>query len=507
MRHSTFRLILSLIILLILAAPILILQARSQGTRVAPQTTSVEYVRSSALFPNPERGFYYHTEAHSNDYTPLDLPTLQGYRQNEQITLILRVFYLEEFVTSDISPTYLDAMQADFDTVRAAGVKLIVRFAYTDQLPPTPPYGDASKAQILRHLEQVQPILQANRDVIAVVQAGFVGVWGEWYFTDHFVQDPNNPDEVTEADWANRREVVSEILRVLPTTRMVQARTPFIKQNIINRALPITPTEAYNRSDVARIGHHNDCFLASETDFGTYRSEVMEEEKAYLAEETRYLPMGGETCAPNPPRSDCPTAIEELSRFHWSYLNSGYHPDVLSSWETTCLQEIKRRLGHRLALVRGTYPDAVQPGGAFTVDIELQNDGWAAPFNPRLVELVLRNSTSGNLYRVQLPDDPRAWLPERGTISLTHTICTATSLPPGQYALLLNLADPEPSLSSLPAYAIRLANEAVWEENAGYNNLLHTITVQGATINPASPRSTMLEGCKENTFLPLTLSP
>ena len=185
MRKSIFRLVLPLIILSILTAQMLILQARPQFTTAAPQTTTVDYVGTSTLMPNPERGFYHHTETHSNDYTALDLATLQGYRRDEQITLILRLFYLEDFINSDISPTYLGNVQADFDTIRAAGLKAIVRFAYTNQLPPTPPYGDAPKAQILRHLEQLQPILQPNRDVIAVVQAGFVGVWGEWYYTDY----------------------------------------------------------------------------------------------------------------------------------------------------------------------------------------------------------------------------------------------------------------------------------------------------------------------------------
>lgn len=507
MRNSIFRLVLLLIILPILTAPLLILQAQPQLTPAAPQTTTVEYVRTSTLFPNPERGFYHHTETHSNQYTALDLPTLQGYRRDENITLILRVFYLEDFIKSDISPTYFDDMQADFDTIRAAGLKAVVRFAYTDQLPPTPPYGDAPKAQIFRHLDQLHPILQANRDVIAAVQAGFIGVWGEWYYTDHFVQDPSNPGEVTEADWANRREVLNEILRALTVTRMVQARTPFSKQKIVSRTLPITPPEAYSSSHIARIGHHNDCFLASDTDFGTYRIEVITEEKAYLAEETKYVPMGGETCAPNPPRSECLTAIEELSRFHWSYLNIDYHPEVISSWHPTCLEDIKRWLGYRLALVQGSYTDKVQPGGTFTIDIELQNDGWAAPFNPRLVELLLRNTTSGEIHRVRLSDDPRFWLPERGTISLTHKICTSNDLPPGQYELLLNLPDPEPSLYSLPTYSLRLANEAVWEESTGYNRLLHTITVTGSATNTVSPRSAMVEACRENTYLPTTLKP
>ena len=59
--------------------------------------------------------------------------------------------------------------------------------------------------------------------------------------------------------------------------------------------------------------------------------------------------MSGETCAPNPPRSDCATALHEMVLLHFSAISAGYHEDVLHSWEEGgCIQEINRRLGYRL---------------------------------------------------------------------------------------------------------------------------------------------------------------
>ena len=40
------------------------------------------------------------------------------------------------------------------------------------------PYGDATKEWMLRHIEQLSPIFSEFEDVIDVVQAGFIGVWG-----------------------------------------------------------------------------------------------------------------------------------------------------------------------------------------------------------------------------------------------------------------------------------------------------------------------------------------
>ena len=48
---------------------------------------------------------------------------------------------------------------------------------------------------------------------------------------------------------------------------------------------------------------------------------------------------------------------------------------------------------------------------------------------------------------------------------------------PGSYEILLHLSDPVPVLHSRPEYAIRLANNGVWEDSTGYNSLLHTMEV------------------------------
>ena len=461
--------------------------------------TTVTYAPTTANFANPERGFYHHTETHSNAYEPLTPTDLQDYRQNEQISLILRVFYLDDFVESPISQSYLDGMTADFGALRQAGLKAVVRFAYTSQLafaphsdwPPIPPYGDASKAQVLAHLQQLAPILQANSDVIALVQTGFIGVWGEWYYTDHFVADPADPSTVSDAFHAQRGEVLAALLAALPG-RMAQVRTPLFKQKIYGtgsgEANALPPANAFDGSDRARTGHHNDCFLSSDTDFGTY-SDV-DEDRAFLAAETRYLPMGGESCNettddddPQTPenessdRSLCPTALAELAEFHWSYLNADYHPGVLASWaEGGCLETVKRRLGYRFALIEGSYPDTVPAGGAMDIQIDLRNEGWAAPYNPRPVDLVLRHVTSGAVQRFSLAADPRLWLADgAGRHTISQRISVPSNLPSGEYALFLAL--PDPILATRPEYAIRLANAGVWQEAEGWNNLLHTLTV------------------------------
>jgi hypothetical protein len=427
--------------------------------------TTASYTASSATFANPERGFYHHTgDCDKSDFVA---STLKSYRDNQKITQILCIFYLAEFKNSPISQTQLDRFQRQANTVRTAGLKMIVRFAYTTSTAG----DDAPLSRVTAHLDQLAPYLSANSDVISVVQTGFIGAWGEWYYTQNF----GNAGTVSQTDWNNRKAVVDKLLSVLPASRMVQVRTPKFKRTLYGTsALPAS--QAYNGTAAARIGHHNDCFLASPDDWGTFENTTVE--YPYLAAETNSLPMGGETCNVNPPRSACASALNEMGLFHYSYLNTDYHASVLSSWDSGgCRPEIDRRLGYRFALVSGTVPATANRGTAMPLELTIKNEGWATPFNPRPVELVLRHTSSGATYRMPLSADPRRWAPGT-TTTLSQGITLPTTLPTGSYALLLNLPDPAPSLSTRPEYAIQFANSNVWEATTGFNDLQRTVTVQ-----------------------------
>ncbi len=440
------------------------LDTSAKITHIYSGNTTVSYAADNTLFINPERGFYHHTGDCDKDL--FDLNTLKNYRTNEAISLVMCVFYLDGFQNSLISQATLDRLQSQLNTVRTAGLKVILRFAYTSQTSG----NDAPLSRVLDHLNQLTPIFQSNSDVINVVQAGMIGAWGEWYYTQNF----GNEGNVSAADWLNRKLVADKLLSVLPASRMIQLRTPTIKRTMYGTTA-ITASQAYNGSANARIGHHNDCFLASATDFGTYQNIAVE--YPYLAAETQYLPIGGESCAVNPPRSECATAMDELARFHWSYLNTDYNVGVLNSWQTGgCLTEIKRRIGYRFELKSGTFPTTTKIGGSLPFTLSLQNIGFAAPFNARNVELILRNTSTGALYRFPLPVDPRLWLAST-TVSLSHAITLPANIPAGDYSLLLNLPDPATTLKNLPAYSIRLANNGVWEAASGFNKLLHTVTI------------------------------
>ncbi len=175
----------------------------------------------------------------------------------------MRVFYLESFVRSDIAAEYLDNMRRDFALARETGMKLLVRFAYTQKT--TKPVGDATPEWVLAHIEQLKDVLSENGDVIALVQAGFIGAWGEWYYTDHFSQVIGF---INEQNWLDRTAVVNALLDATPSDRTVQLRMPIYKRRVTGVQEALTDADAFTRTNRSRLGHHNDCFLASSNDVG-----------------------------------------------------------------------------------------------------------------------------------------------------------------------------------------------------------------------------------------------
>jgi hypothetical protein len=213
---------------------------------------------------------------------------------------------------------------------------------------------------------------------------------------------------------------------------------------------------------------------------GTYPNVATD--KAYLAAENLYVPQGGETCAAST-YSAWSNAAQDMAGLHWSFLNQDYEPNVLASWGTN-IDIAKRKLGYRLSLDSGSYSTVAKAGGQFEATFSIRNDGYAAPFNPRGLSLILRNTNLGTIYLAKLPDDPRRFAPGT-TTTISHEFCLPSDMPAGTYALLVGLADPVPVLAPRPEYAIRLANQNTWEASTGYNSLNASLTVGASLATPS----------------------
>lgn len=322
----------------------------------------------------------------------------------------------------------LDQLDLSFVAIRQSGVKVILRFAYNfGPYPDSEP--DASKEQMLRHIEQLRPVLQKNADVIAWLRAGFVGAWGEWHTSTHGI----------DRDLEAKRDVLTALLNALPASRSVQLRYPTDIWQLYGD--PLAEAEAYPGGDKARVGHHNDCFVSSDTDVGTYErggANTRAEDQARLAVMSRFAPVGGETCAPYPPLSDCENTLREMALLHFTEINQSYHPRIVSGWKRQgCLSEIRQRFGYRLALQTASFNEQARPGGVLRLNVTLTNTGFAAPVNPHPLNVVLDRPQR---FVVTLSEvEVRRWEP--GTATVAVDLRVPASAPAGEYRLVLWLPD------------------------------------------------------------------
>lgn len=436
---------------------------RSAGDSTTDQNIAViQYRPTGEIFPNPERGFM-HLYAVASEGAPLQLAAMKALK-NENVTLVHRNYYFEKFKDKPLSTAELELIQSDFNTVREAGCKLILCFAYTGiEYVYYNGEEDAPLSTIEMHLDQLKPLFETNKDVIAFVQAGFIGPWGEWHSSTNKLTTPEN-----------MKKVLNKMMACIPAEILLQVRTPRIKQTIFDSKAPIESSIAYSGQGRARVGHYNDCFLSGPTDYDTYVDLVAE--KNYISADGLYVPAGGETCPPQGGAPGCELAIAEMAKLKWTYLNLDWYVPTLNGWRNSgCFDDFQRNLGYRLSLITAKLPKQAATGKTVPVQIVLENYGYAPVYNTKNTSLVLRETGTGKIKEIPLKADIRSCKPNaRMTIDESISL---TNVEAGTWELYLKIADRSPNLAGRAEYCIRLANAHIKSIDNGWNNLSHQLTV------------------------------
>ena len=444
----------------------------ASGEDVATETIEIRHsdgmhhvlmTTTDTLINNPERGLHKAFECHSASANPLSATTVAAY-YNAGYTLIHFDFYMENYRDTLIDESYLEVVRQSMQALREGGCKGVVRFAYTNSENQSP--HEATKELVLQHIAQIKPILQEYVDVIYTMEAGFIGVWGEWYYTSYFKTN----------DYASRREVLDALLDALPQERMICVRTPMYKQKCYGWTLAdtLTRAEAYTGTAKARLAAHDDAIMADANDLGTFNSA---DTRTYWEAETKYLIYGGETCPGGGGNyiSSCEKALNQFLNLHISYLNKDYYRPIHKKWaDNGCQMEIYRCLGYRFEGRDIATTKEPKAGEELKVKLSLVNVGFATPKNPRDIEMLLINTANPSDRYCVIPDsDPRFWFTDQ-MVYVKASFCPQQA---GEYKVYLNMPDPKPNLHNDPRYSIRLANENCWEEETGYNYLT-TVTVE-----------------------------
>jgi Domain of unknown function (DUF4832)/Domain of unknown function (DUF4874) len=363
---------------------------------------------------------------------------------NGGLRLVFAKVKLDNFRTTDLPADWLAAMDRNFATVRAAGMKTTLLFSYDF----TERGNDATAAQIKRHLEQLKPVLATNADVIPFMRAGFIGAWGEWHSSKAGNSCGYNagatPCDVADA---NRLLIRDALFANIPSTTQIGFRLPADLQ----KWYP-SPTQQ------KRAGIHNDCFLAGPTDTGTYETEAA---RAYVRKLTADAAFGGETCenAGTPIRNTCADILSEGAQYHLAWLNIDYAPSVISAWKTGgCFDEVARSMGYRIQLDTLSHKGKIARGDSANVTVNLRNVGWARIFNPRKLVVMLKHKTSGATITAAAGDLQSLISQASASTPLNISLAIPTDAQTGDYDVYLSAPDVFNTTTSDARFALRFAN-------------------------------------------------
>jgi hypothetical protein len=434
----------------------------------ATQAKVVTYTPdNTTVFRNPERGF---TEELSYKVSDNHPNVVKGninssWGASEKRTLVVVLYNFNKFKDKDLSEAVLTGFDEDMAELRKYGLKCVLRFAYTESQNDD---VDATPEWVKRHLEQLKPHLAANADVIYVLEAGFVGVWGEWYYTANYGNESQHMN-------SKRRQVIQYLFENAPEDRFILFRYSMLKTEYFGDETPLSASEAFSGSMRARWGCHNDAFLNNWGNDGTYASDDDDDDpavRAYVAQETLYVPNGGETNVESNSLAEkvYTKAPAEMAEYHWSFCGTSYATQVTNRWRNSGIFDtLNVHMGYRYNLIDAQLSDEAAPGGKMNVTIRVRNDGYAPIYNERHAYLVLKSEQK--TFSLPLQTNPRRWLPNGKISWINEQVEIPANLPEGTYHLYLWLPDQYASIRDDARYAVRLANEGLWDENTGYNDL------------------------------------
>jgi len=402
---------------------------------------------------NPNRGFY-------KPVTSLDATTHSNRFQRATkrgFFLVYSAIKLFDYTKVATLPTsLLTTIKNNFEDAKNAHVKIILRIKYRDKGGEDP-----STEIILGHLKQLAPLFQTYKDTIAVVEAGCIGAYGEWHsFTGDFVK--TNPEYK-----ANRKAIITSLEHIFPE-KFILVRTPMHKELLfgssqdygdIAKDAQITSNIAFTQDIRAKVSHHNDCFLASYTDEGTYRSDNIKFWKDYVANDAKYAPLGGETCKDESTYTNCDNAQKELQKQGWSFVNVSYNQDVIQRWKDEgCYDNIAKDLGYKLRVDGLNYSINKK---ILHIELYITNDGYSSPFEKYDVSFLVHNAQHSYAF-LQKDVDVRRW-ESKTQYSIVADI-NLTKVIHGDYTLSLKIAENN--------FAIRLVNKTMWNTKFKANELL-----------------------------------
>ncbi|UJR12648.1 hypothetical protein I4U23_016822 [Adineta vaga] len=441
---------------------------------IEPTIVTKTFTSSQALFANPERGWITHRFSD-------DLYGINSLRNSaEKLSLVLIKIDISAYKNSShIGQMKLTEIRSALNNCRQQGLKVIMRSAYSwdSVLAPEP----KSIATVQTHIMDMKPIYYEYEDIIVAVEMGMFGPWGEMH-SSYF--STTNTEFYYPIKTTALKQVHSTYMSALPITRSVIVRTPYYIRQIVGSDIPLSSAEAYTNTGKARTGYHNDAYLASSDDEGTFSyGWSRAKELTYINQMTRYAFFGGESFGtPNSKYNNAQNAMLESKQQHMTYLHRDYYTPIYNAWGTSVKQDFTRKLGYRFELKSLSYSQEVAPGGILAFSLKVQNTGFSAMHLTRPVNLILDNGKTGSArikYQTTLSVNPRNWTPEGNVTSIDRKLRIPANINQGVWQLLLILPDSNALLQTDVRYTVQFANENIWNAD-GTHVLTKDISIRSS---------------------------
>ena len=435
------------------------------------------FTESTAYLKNPNRGFYYmHGFYITDEKMEFSQEIASRFCEDTETDLTMIQINLAFYKDGEISAQGLANIDALFQSLKTIDKQLIVRFLYdwdgTNEL--TEP---EELAIILRHMEQVGPIVAAYRENIYTLQGLFIGNWGEMNGTVY------TAGEDLVALYETLRDATDDSV-------FLSVRMPMQWRKATGITDPLQ-----GRTKAGKLGLFNDGMLGSFSDYGTYGTSSREEAGDYSCwsreEEIAFqkvlcetVPNGGEVIVDNA-YNDFEAAKKDLADMHVSYLNKDFDRNVYRKWadytvaEEGCyrgmdgLSYMERHLGYRLLITEADAAYSFKED-SLSVSVKLKNVGFAPVLKETKAQLIVVSHETGEYRGYPVLADIKSLV--GGTDQTELVLEKKISLmgeKPGQYELYFCLTDTD------SGRMIYLANEqpcTEWGYALGTMQLLETGT-------------------------------
>lgn len=392
-------------------------------------------------------------------------------------------FRLDNYKSSALPSSLLDELPRWSDDARDAGVMLKLRFMYNYSSGGT----DTSLARMIEHIEQIAPIVNDEmRDVVATLDAGFFGRWGEWNGTPqvHLFATSSSNNWWVEPWKTARRDLMQALLDNFHEDIMIGMRTPR-QDSGIREKFPDWQMDLdlrFTGTDQSRVGSYNDSLYTGQSNGDTYDyfGGQGATDRAAAAWAGQYAASSGETSEVGSAATGADAAaaavIAEMQTMGGpDLLFRRYFVNHYNRWISEGgYAEISRRLGPRPVLLRAILPTSVAPGAPMTVQLRLRNDGVGKIYWPQPLDFVFTGA--GGPYTVRAIADARRDLPLAGqTVDLEYALTAPAGMTLTElYGVHVRMPHADPLSNGLDddnRYAVRFATQGVWDAGTGRNSL------------------------------------